>query len=178
MAPVGRPRVLDEAKRREICALVSAGCGIEAAARYVGCAPTTIRREALRNDDFHDDLRQAELTAQLSPLRAMRQAAATHWRAAAWLLERTHPERFAKQNPKNFRPEQVEAFMTHMAEVVAEEISDEPTRQRVYRRLLAATRNAMREAHAVEQVRRGTRRSSELPSPGPLPEGEGPEAGP
>jgi IS30 family transposase len=158
MAPVGRPRVLDEVKRREICALVSAGCGVEAAARFVGCAPTTIRREALRNTDFHDDLRQAELTSQLSPLRAMRQAAATHWRAAAWLLERTHPERFAKRDPKQFKPEHVEAIMTRVAEVIAEEIADEPTRERVYRRLLATTQEALREDRAAERVRRSPRR--------------------
>jgi hypothetical protein len=32
-----RPRLLDDAKRREICALISVGAGIDAAARYVGC---------------------------------------------------------------------------------------------------------------------------------------------
>jgi IS30 family transposase len=158
MAPVGRPRVLDEPKRREICALVSAGCGIEAAARYVGCAPTTIRREALRNADFHDDLRQAELAAQISPLRALRHAAATHWRAAAWLLERTNPDRFAKQNPKMFSLGDMEEFITQVAEIVAEEIQDQPTRDRVYHRLLSIDRKAMRESHAAERVRRNPRR--------------------
>jgi IS30 family transposase len=158
MATVGRPRVLDEVKRREICALVSAGCGIEAAARYVGCAPTTIRRESLRNDDFYEALRQAELNSQLSPLRAMRRAAATHWRAAAWLLERTHPERFAKQDVKLLKPEHVEAIMTRVAETVAEEIPDSNARERIYRRLLAAAGNAMREVSAAERVRSGRRR--------------------
>jgi hypothetical protein len=36
MAQVGPPRALDEVKRREICALVAAGCGIQWASRYVG----------------------------------------------------------------------------------------------------------------------------------------------
>lgn len=44
-------------KRAEVCVLVSAGCGIERAARYVGCNPSTIRREAIRNRDFHEQLR-------------------------------------------------------------------------------------------------------------------------
>jgi IS30 family transposase len=158
MAKIGRPRVLDESKRREICALVSAGCGIESAARYVGCAPTTIRREALRNADFHDDLRQAELAAQISPLRALRHAAATHWRAAAWLLERTNPDRFAKQNPKMFSPGDMEEFITQVAEIVADEIHDQPTRDRVYHRLLSIDRNAARQSRAAERVRHDPRR--------------------
>ena len=38
MPTTGRPRALDEVKRREVCALISAGCGVEGAARFVGCA--------------------------------------------------------------------------------------------------------------------------------------------
>src|SRR5437879_4909219 len=70
----GRPRVLDETKRREICALVAGGCGLREAAKYVRCSTNTIRREAERNPDFNDQLRRSEMYAQLSPLRAMQQA--------------------------------------------------------------------------------------------------------
>src|SRR3972149_3390604 len=100
-----RPRALDELKRREICALVSAGCGIAEAARYVGCNPVTIRREAPRNAEFHEPLRNADLRAELSPLQALRQAAHTHWRAAAWFLERTQPDRFGRRNPDTVTPQ-------------------------------------------------------------------------
>src|SRR5438270_8837533 len=79
----GRPRALDDTKRREICALIAGGCGLREAARYVRCSTNTIRREADRNPEFHDQLRQSEAYAQLSPLRAMQQAVGTHWRAAA-----------------------------------------------------------------------------------------------
>jgi hypothetical protein len=65
MAQVGRPRALDEVKRREVCALVAAGCGLEWASRYVGCSARTVRREALRNEDFHEQLRRCELAAAL-----------------------------------------------------------------------------------------------------------------
>ena len=65
MAQVGRPRALDEIKRREVCALVAAGCGIEFASRYIGCSARTIRREALRNEDFHE---------QFAPRRTLRAA--------------------------------------------------------------------------------------------------------
>jgi IS30 family transposase len=63
--------VLDEAKQREVCALISAGCSIQAAASYVGCAPNTIRREIDRNSKFGQRYREARLQAQLSPLQAL-----------------------------------------------------------------------------------------------------------
>src|SRR4051812_24208195 len=87
----GRPLALDDAKRREICALVAGGCGLREAARYVRCNINTIRREAERNPEFDERLRNSETYAQLSPLRAMQHAVGTHWRAAAWMLERAFP---------------------------------------------------------------------------------------
>src|SRR6478609_8737298 len=75
----GRPRALDDAKRREICALIAGGCGLREAARYVRCNINTIRREAERNPDFDERLRRSETYAQLSPLRAMQHAVGTHW---------------------------------------------------------------------------------------------------
>src|SRR4051794_11933471 len=74
----GRPRTLDDAKRREICALVAGGCGLREAARYVRCNINTIHREAERNPDFDEQLRRSETYAQLSPLRAMQHAVGTH----------------------------------------------------------------------------------------------------
>lgn len=52
MAKGGRPRVLDEIKRREVCALISAGYSMAGAASYVNCSEKTIRREAERNSQF------------------------------------------------------------------------------------------------------------------------------
>ena len=96
MAKGGRPRTLDEVKQREVCALVSAGCSLAGAGRYVNCSVKTIRREAERDPAFGDHLRKSQLAAQLEPLRALRGKANTHWRAAAWLLERVDPEQFAR----------------------------------------------------------------------------------
>ena len=162
MAKLGRPRALDEIKRREVCALVAAGCGLPDAARYVGCAPSTIRREALRNEDFHEALRRAEMAGQLESLRTIRKAAASNWRAAAWLLERTHPERFAKQDVKTLKPDEVDAVIDRLAETIAEEIDDQATQGRVYRRLLAAARNSMRELLAAQRPRRDPRRARRM----------------
>ena len=93
MATTGRPRALNEDKRKQVCGLVASGCGMDHAARHVGCSVRTIRREALRNPAFGEKLRRAELAAQLQPISAVRSAASKNWRAAAWLLERTQPRR-------------------------------------------------------------------------------------
>jgi hypothetical protein len=131
----GRPRALDDIKLREISALISAGCGLEGAARYVGCAASTIRREARRNPDFNEQLRRAHLAAELGPLNAMRNAANKHWRAAAWLLERTNAQRFAKQNVRHIKPEHLQAFTDVIADLLLHEIPDRNARRRILRRL-------------------------------------------
>jgi len=162
MAKIGRPRALDEIKRREVCALISVGCGMMDAGRYVGCSASTIRREALRNEKFHESLRQAELAAQLGPLNAIRKAAATNWRAAAWLLERTNPEQFAKQDAKMLKLEEVNEVVNQLVETIAQEIDDPATRGRVYRRLLAEAHSSMRETFAAERPRRDPKRARKM----------------
>ncbi|MGI9430440.1 MAG: hypothetical protein ACR2NM_17395 [Bythopirellula sp.] len=83
-----KPRALDETKRREICALVTAGMRLHKVAKYVGCCAKTIHREREANPEFDKQMRRAEMAADLNPLEAIRRAAGTHWRAAAWMLER------------------------------------------------------------------------------------------
>jgi hypothetical protein len=120
----GRPRVLDDAKRREICALIAGGCGLREAASYVDCSITTIRREAERNPDFEQQLRHSEKHAQLNPLRAMQRAVLTHWRAAAWFLERAYPDRFARHEPSAFGIREARALMNELIDTVDIEILD------------------------------------------------------
>ena len=158
MANVGRPRALDDTKRREVCALVSAGSGIARAAKYVGCNPSTIRREALRNVDFHDQLRRAELAAELEPLQLLRKKANTHWRAAAWLLERINPDRFIKQKTERIDKEQVAELFNGFLDLVVEEIPDEDMQQQVYLKLGAAVRHEIDEAFSAEHTRRDPHR--------------------
>jgi Helix-turn-helix domain len=120
----GRPRTLDDGKRREICALIAGGCGLNDAARYVNCSVSTIRREAERNPDFLAQLRHSEKHARLSPLRAMQQAMGTHWRAAAWFLERAFPDRFARPEPSAFGPREAREVMKEIVDLVGTEIRD------------------------------------------------------
>lgn len=124
MAKGGRPRVLDEIKRREVCALISAGYSMAGAASYVNCSEKTIRREAERNSQFGEQLRKSQLTAKLEPLRAIRGKAATHWRAAAWLLERIDPKQFAKYNSKLLTPEEVGDLLGNISSTLNRAINE------------------------------------------------------
>jgi hypothetical protein len=153
MSSPGRPRALDDVKRRDICTLIAAGCGMGEAARYVGCSVSTIRREIVQNEEFKKKIRGSELSAQLESLRAMRKASATHWRAAAWMLERTNPRRFAKTSLKSLRAEDLFSVLNEVIEVAVDEIKDAPTRHRVCRRLLAAAQNASRALGIADPTR-------------------------
>lgn len=98
---VGRKRILaDPEKRRTLCAMIAVGAGLEAAADHVGCSVRTIRREAERDPAFASQLVAARKELLLYPLRAMHAAASTHWRAAAWMLERSFQLRFAHSKPE------------------------------------------------------------------------------
>jgi len=154
MNKAGRPHTLDDTKRREIAALISAGSGIPDAARYVGCSARTIRREALRNVDFHETLRKAELSAQLVPLQTLRKAASKHWRAAAWMLERINPDRFAKHDPETFRADEIDDAVTSVVEIIVGEIEDPVSQKRIYQRMLEVTRNIARASNEVDRPRR------------------------
>jgi len=138
MPTPGRPRTLDPAKRSEICALVSAGHSVAAVARLLGCNVKTIRREARRDEHFGGELKSAELTASNDPLKLMKRAAANNWRAAAWLLERFDPERYARQPPATCRPEQVEDAFVRLTEAALQAIPDDDMRRAVYQALIAA----------------------------------------
>jgi hypothetical protein len=164
----GRPRALDDVKLREIIALITAGFSIERAARYVGCAPATIRRETIRNAKFNRDLRHASLNAELSPLQAIREAGRKYWRAAAWLLERMDPQRFGKQNVGHIKPEEVQAFLQVVWDVIHQDVANPDERDRILIKLdhlaRAVERVAFIERDTPPQPRRRRRRPGQ-PSP-------------
>lgn len=135
MSSPGRPCVLDEAAYAEICDLVADGHSVATVARLIGCDVKTIRRHALRNDRFARLLRTAELAARNDPLKMMRRAAHGSWRAAAWLLERTDPERYGKQPSAACRPEDVDRTFTRIMETALSQIQGEAPRRTMYHSL-------------------------------------------
>ena len=147
MSNIGRPRVLDDKKRSEVITLLGVGLGLQEAARYVGCSVDTLRREMQRNEEFGNEVRTADVRAQVGAIRSLREAASTHWRAAAWYLERTNPRRFSRASLRTFRPDEIEAVFGDVIAAAVDEIDDVELRDRVCRRLTIA---GCRAARALE----------------------------
>jgi hypothetical protein len=77
------------------------------AALTAGVSLRTVQREARLDPHFDQQLRQAH-TDKPDPLVIMQSAARTHWRAAAWLLERTKPEDYGRRPASSCSPYQFE----------------------------------------------------------------------
>jgi hypothetical protein len=114
--------LLEPAKRAILLKLLARGLSLRSAARYVGCHPATITRTAARDPEFAQQLAEAE---EALPLMALDRLTAAvndprNWRAAAWILERTHPERFAPRKPQAITPEQIGDVINRVLDTVSE----------------------------------------------------------
>ena len=124
MAKCGRRPVLDEGKKREIVAILSVGCSRRTAARYVGCDHSTIRRTAQRDSAFDEQLRHAENQHEFTYLKNIQQAATKpqYWRAAAWVLERIFPQKYARRGPDVITVDQIKQVLTQLVDVIIQEV--------------------------------------------------------
>ncbi len=153
MAKPGRKPVLDEAKLREVVALASLGCKIHMAARYVGCSKRTVEREFEKNEDFRERLIKAQVGSQATPLDALRKAAGTHWRAAAWLLERGFPDEFGR-HPSGAVPVWfVKNFISRIIQAVASAFPDPEVRRRIRRSIHRAFREEVEQRSEPKRCR-------------------------
>jgi hypothetical protein len=144
---------LTEVKRREICAILAVGCTRTVAARYVGCHPSTIRNTAKRDPDFAAALEQSESQHEIRHLARINAAAqeGRYWRAAAWALERTYPDRYARRRPYTITVDQMSQALAQFAGAILEELDDQQLQQRVFARLSELT--AELQALAAKGVR-------------------------
>jgi hypothetical protein len=67
------------------------------AARFAGCRLADLLAEIRRDADFKQQVQQQELRPEIQVLRSMLDAGRDpkQWRAAAWVLERFYPRRYA-----------------------------------------------------------------------------------
>ena len=117
---------LNENKRKEIVAILSIGCSMENAAKFVKCSPATIRNEIKNDETFAAEVKSAEQQSEVYFLQKIRAAANKdqYWRAAAWALERRCPNRYAPRGAKTLSEEQVIALVRNLVEIVVPEVHD------------------------------------------------------
>ncbi len=130
-------KFLDEAKRKEILAIVSLGCSRETAARYVGCSSQTIRNEMKQDEKFAEEIRIAEERSEIFFLEKIRKAAnkEQYWRAAAWALERRCPNRYAARGAQSLSEEQVLQLVSDLTEIVVPEVQNAAERRRILQKV-------------------------------------------
>ena len=132
-APLTHPHPLDHAGRQAVIALLRNGSSRRIAARYLGCAPSTITRTAARDPAFAAQLVQAEQSAEIHLLRSVQAAAKEmkYWRAAAWLLERRNAEDFGLRPPQLFTSRQVVELFARVAEILRGDLPEENCRRAI-----------------------------------------------
>ena len=112
----GRRRVLDCEKKARLCELIAhESYTVEQAAESLDVSLRTVQRERKYDQDFDHEVRLS-LQSPPDPLKLMETAARTHWRAAAWLLERRNPEEFARKPVNVTSAKKVDAAFRYLQE--------------------------------------------------------------
>lgn len=105
----GRPSKLTSELREEICIFIKAGCFIETTCGMVGINKSTYydwmkrgkeSRRPNRYRTFYEEVTKAQAICETRLVAIISKAEETQWRAAAWKLERKHPERWGKPKTK------------------------------------------------------------------------------
>ena len=162
MSTVGRPRLLDENKLRDICTILSVGGTREMAAAYVGCHPKTIWNTARRDPAFAERLRHAELSPEITFLTALKAAASDpkQWRVAAWALERLYPARYGKRAAETLTPDRVAKVLEQFVTGLVSQTPGGAHRRRLWRRLETVISNLTSSTARRSRVRKPNVRSS------------------
>ena len=124
---------LTEEQKREALLILSVGCDEETAARYVGCSPEALAREAAADSRFATDRGRAQAATELSHMRNVQQAARDekHWRASVWWLERHAPDRYGRRSQGAVSSKRIEGLLHALANAVAAGVHDAEDRARV-----------------------------------------------
>ena len=131
---MARQLKLDELNRNTVVTLVSVGVSQRQAAMHVGCDASTITKLATRDEAFAVQLRDARRRAQQEPLELIKKHADKSWRAAAWLLEKSHPHLYGKQAGK-VSEQALEEQRIELVQILADEIGDAELLDRIIDRL-------------------------------------------
>lgn len=100
--------VITDAKIRAICRSISLGASIKTAASVAGVDPRTVYRwkklgkkaKSGKYFELIQKMQAAENQFIANNLENLAKHSAQTWQASAWLLERRHPEQFAKASER------------------------------------------------------------------------------
>lgn len=103
---MGRPTKLNANVQRLIVSAIAKGNTREVAAAAAGIGRTTLftwlaageKAKSGQYRDFLDALKKAEAGAVVGMVGIVRNAAANSWQAAAWWLERRHPDEWGRKD--------------------------------------------------------------------------------
>ena len=103
---MGRRSKLTPEVQEKICNYVRQGLTYEIAARAAGISESTFYRWRERGEkarrgkyrEFWEALKKAEAEAEQVLVQRILDASNDTWQAAAWILERRHPERWARKD--------------------------------------------------------------------------------
>jgi hypothetical protein len=104
---MGRPSKLDDITAQRIVQAVEKGLPRDTAARLARISPTTLYKYLRLGRDgdpeyteFAKRVKAAEASGEAELLGILRAHAAETWQAAAWLLERRMPKKYALRRPE------------------------------------------------------------------------------
>lgn len=105
---------LTEERFSSLLEQIEQGHTITQACKSIGIGRSTLYRELKANRDKRDALKKAEEQRDVmitdEAVKAIFAAFGTDWRAAAWWLERNHPERYSLRN--DLRPQDAQNQVT------------------------------------------------------------------
>lgn len=141
-----RRAALDNEKKEAVVALLTVGCSQRLSARYAGCPESTLRSVIARDPVFAARVRQAKCDAEVGLLESIRNASKKeqYWRAAAWILERSFPDRYARRGPDVITVDQIGYLLAQFAQILTEEVPVARYRKPALRRLEDLCRNLSR----------------------------------
>ncbi len=129
--------LLTAKEQSSVVSVLMAGADLRAAADYVGRSQADIRGTAEADAEFQARLDRAEPHFELKQLGNITQAAMReqYWRAAAWLLERKFPSRYAKPDPEALAPAKVRTLLENLVKAVLTEVKDPEVQANILQRL-------------------------------------------
>jgi hypothetical protein len=111
---VGRPKVIDLAKRNQIIGLTSALGSRQLAAAKAGIHYSTLARAFHADEDFAEALSNAVEVFKMTHLANIARASKKDWNASKWILERKFPEEYGRRNADAMTPAQVTSALTQL----------------------------------------------------------------